>query len=81
MPIAPWIIEEIRKREQQKKRRDDRPQPQIEIPQPPPRPGPPREDPDEKDRGVIIIDPDGSEERNGRGERGERQRGVYELQL
>jgi hypothetical protein len=60
--LPSWIIEEIKKRERDELRRDDRPR--VELPlEPPPtsqRPStPPREDPDcdrEEDRAGIVID-------------------------
>jgi hypothetical protein len=60
--LPSWIIEEIKKREQDRLRRDDRPR--VELPlEPPPssqRPStPPRENPDterEEDGAGILID-------------------------
>ena len=57
MPLAPWIIEEI-KRKEKERRRDDRPQPQLPVPDPLPLlPQEEPKNPDEGDRGIIIIDP------------------------
>ena len=51
--LPPFIIEQIRKREQEEQARYE--QPQLEIPLPPPRPR--KEGPeDEPHRGVIILD-------------------------
>ena len=51
--LPPFIIEQIRRREQQQQRE----QPRLELPLPP---VPPRkkkdEDEDDKDRGVVVID-------------------------
>jgi len=67
--LPPWIIEKIKKREEEERRkRDDRPQPQLPVPEPLPPPPPPKEpNPDQGDRGVVIIDPskDGDESRVG----------------
>lgn len=50
--LPPFIIDQIRKREEKEAQRDDRPV--VEIPVPP---LPPREHaPEDKDRGVVIID-------------------------
>lgn len=55
--LPPFIIDQIRRREEEETRQDA---PQIELPVPPPEP--PREGPkqpsrdDEPDRGVVIID-------------------------
>ena len=50
-----YVIEEIKRREREKGR-DERPA--VELPVPPPAPGrsPDREDGDDRDRGVVIID-------------------------
>ena len=52
--LPPFIIEQIRKREQEEQRYE---QPQLELPVPPPRPKKdgPLEDEQPK-RGVIILD-------------------------
>jgi len=60
MPLEPWIIEEIKKREDAERRKREQPQPQLPIPEPPRRPIPrnPEENPDDGNRrGVEIIDP------------------------
>jgi hypothetical protein len=50
--LPPFIIERIRRREQEEARREDRPY--VEVPMPPPRP---REaEGDEANRGVVVID-------------------------
>jgi hypothetical protein len=52
--LPPFIIEQIRKREQEEQRYE---QPQLELPVPPPRPKkdvPPEEE--QPNRGVIILD-------------------------
>jgi hypothetical protein len=52
--LPPFIIEQIRQREERERR--NAPQPYLELPVPPARaPRDPR-DPDESDRGVVIID-------------------------
>jgi hypothetical protein len=53
--LPPFIIEQIRQREERERR--NAPQPFLELPLPPGRPhrGDPR-DPEESDRGVVIID-------------------------
>lgn len=52
--LPPFIIEQIRKREQEEQARYE--QPQLELPVPVPRPRPPKEVDDEGNRGVIILD-------------------------
>jgi hypothetical protein len=68
-PLEPWIIEEIRRREQEERRRKEE-QPQIPLYDDPPPEPPAQPNPDvpaeKKDRGVVIINPDGEEE-NGSG--------------
>jgi hypothetical protein len=55
--IAPWIINEILKREKEKRQRQDQPQPQLDIPLPP-APPPEERDPDDGNhRGVEYIEP------------------------
>lgn len=54
--LPPFIIDQIRRREEEEARKDDRPV--LEIPVPP-RHDPrmkDRKDPDEPQRGVIVID-------------------------
>jgi hypothetical protein len=52
--LPPFIIEQIRRREEQERARHE--QPQLELPLD--RPAPPRtpQAPEEPDRGVVIID-------------------------
>ncbi len=56
--LPPFIIEQIRQREERERR--NAPQPYLELPVPPANPGRPPHgeprDPDESDRGVVIID-------------------------
>jgi len=52
--LPPFIIEQIRKREQEDLRPEQRPA--IELPIMPPIRRTDREDADEADRGVIVID-------------------------
>jgi hypothetical protein len=53
--LPPFIIEKIRRREQEEARQEDRPF--IEVPMPPPRPRPlSGAEGDEANRGVIVID-------------------------
>ncbi len=60
--LPSWIIEEIKKREQDRVRRDDRPRVELPLERPPPpqRPSkPPSEDPDpehERDEAIVVID-------------------------
>ena len=50
--LPPFIIEKIRRREEDEARREQRPF--VEVPMPPPRP---REaESDEANRGVVVID-------------------------
>jgi hypothetical protein len=51
--LPPFIIEQIRQREERERR--NAPQPFLELPVPPARPRDPRERED-NDRGVVIID-------------------------
>jgi len=51
--LPPFIIEKIRRREEDEARRDQRPF--VEIPAPPPRPRG-EADAEEANRGVVIID-------------------------
>lgn len=51
--IAPWIIDKIRKREEEKKRINEQPRVYIEDDMPY---QPPMEKHDDPERGVIIID-------------------------
>ena len=52
--LPPFIIEQIRKREQEEEARHE--QPQLELPLPPRREPMKREVEDEPKRGVIILD-------------------------
>lgn len=54
--LPPFIIEQIRKREEEETRRDREHQPVVELPLPPPSRRPRREADEEADRGVVIID-------------------------
>jgi hypothetical protein len=55
--LPPFIIDQIRRREQDHERRSEE-QPTLEIPKAPPasRSGDADEDDDDRDRGVFIID-------------------------
>ncbi|HEY6876545.1 MAG TPA: hypothetical protein VI299_00950 [Polyangiales bacterium] len=52
--LPPFIIEQIRQREERERR--NAPQPFLELPVPPAAPPRERREPDESDRGVVIID-------------------------
>jgi hypothetical protein len=52
--LPPFIIEQIRRREEQERARNE--QPQLEIPLQPPAPRTPQAPDDKAERGVIIID-------------------------
>ena len=57
--LEPWIIEQIRRREEEERRRQERPR--LDIPARDERWKPehqedPEEEPEESDRGVVIID-------------------------
>jgi hypothetical protein len=52
--LPPFIIEQIRRREEQERARHE--QPRLEIPSDRPKPRPPQAPEDTGDRGVIIID-------------------------
>jgi hypothetical protein len=52
--LPPFIIEQIRQREERERR--NAPQPYLEVPMPPARPRDPREEPDDQNRGIVIID-------------------------
>ena len=54
--LPPFIIEQIRKREEEERARYE--QPQLDLPIPPPMSpkGPRREEQDEENRGVIILE-------------------------
>ena len=51
--LPPFIIEQIRKREEEERRKVEQPTVQLPIPSPPPGSRPDRET---EDRGVVIID-------------------------
>jgi hypothetical protein len=57
--LPPFIIEQIRQREEQERRRHERQQPRLEVPleiyHPARRPAPAEEE-DEPERGVTILD-------------------------
>ncbi|MCL2724120.1 MAG: hypothetical protein FWD69_06740 [Polyangiaceae bacterium] len=57
--LPPFIIEQIRRREEEERKRHERPQ--LELPvspaqRPPPKRREDREDPDQGQRGVVIVD-------------------------
>jgi hypothetical protein len=52
--LPPFIIEQIRQREERERR--NAPQPFLELPVPPARAPREPEDREERDRGVVIID-------------------------
>lgn len=52
--LPPFIIEQIRRREEEERKRYD--QPQLELPVTRPPPAKRREDADEGQRGVIIVE-------------------------
>lgn len=52
--LPPFIIEQIRRREEQERKQYE--QPQLELPVSPPRPPRREETTDEGQRGVIIIE-------------------------
>ncbi|HYQ16363.1 MAG TPA: hypothetical protein VEQ58_11420 [Polyangiaceae bacterium] len=58
--LPPFIIDQIRRREEEERRRIERDQPRVELPVDAyrPAPRPPREDEEQDDpeRGVIIVD-------------------------
>lgn len=56
--LPPFIIDQIRRREEEEARRRDEEQPRLELPVDaiPPRRKPEREEDDQKERGVIILD-------------------------
>jgi hypothetical protein len=53
--LPPFIIEQIRKREEEERARHEQ-QPQLELPIDRPRPRAPVATPDEGERGVIIVE-------------------------
>lgn len=58
--LPPFIIDQIRRREEEERRRIERDQPRVELPvdayRPAPRPHPDAEEPDDPERGVVILD-------------------------
>jgi hypothetical protein len=58
--LPPFIIDQIRRREEAERRRIERDRPRVELPvdayRPAPRPAPDAEEQDDPDRGVVIID-------------------------
>ena len=57
--LPPFIIEQIRKREEEERRSHLRDQPRLEIPMDVHRPASPREKEDDgesPDRGIVIVD-------------------------
>ncbi len=52
--LPPFIIEQIKKREEEERARYE--QPQLELPIPQPRPRKPETPEDDSHRGVIILD-------------------------
>jgi len=58
--LPPFIIDQIRRREEAERRRIERDQPRVELPvdvyRPAPQPQREEEERDDPDRGVIILD-------------------------
>jgi hypothetical protein len=54
--LPPFIIEQIRRREEQERARNEHRQPFLEVPVDAPEQHAPREPEDDKNRGVVIID-------------------------
>ncbi len=54
--LPPFIIEQIRQREERERRRNAPQQPYLELPVPPAYPGERRNEEEDADRGVVIID-------------------------
>jgi len=52
--LPPFIIEQIRKREEEERKRYE--QPQLDLPLAPPGPAKRREESDEGQRGVVIVE-------------------------
>jgi hypothetical protein len=52
--LPPFIIEQIRQREERERR--NAPQPYLELPVPPAQPRDHHEEPEDKNRGIVIID-------------------------
>ena len=53
--LPPFIIEQIRQREQREQEKRSERQPRVELPEPLPRPSP-AVHPDDVDRGVTVLD-------------------------
>jgi hypothetical protein len=58
--LPPFIIDQIRRREEEERRRIEREQPRVELPvdayRPAPRPQSDADEPDDPERGVVILD-------------------------
>lgn len=54
--LPPYIIEEIRRREHEQRRRYEQPQVELPLPAMPPLPNQSPKRDDDDDRGVVIID-------------------------
>ncbi len=54
--LPPFIIEQIRRREEEERLRNDQPQPQLELPIERPMPRAPRPPDENGERGVVIIE-------------------------
>ncbi len=58
--LPPFIIDQIRRREEEERRRIERDQPRLELPvdayRPAPRPLPDADEQDDPERGVVILD-------------------------
>ena len=58
--LPPFIIDQIRRREEEERRRIERDQPRVELPvdayRPAPRPEGDAEEQDDPNRGVVILD-------------------------
>jgi hypothetical protein len=54
--LPPYIIEEIRRREHERRQQYEQPQIELPLPRVPPPPTHPQHREDDADRGVVIID-------------------------
>ncbi len=54
--LPPFIIEQIRQREERERAKKTEEQPRLELPLAPNRPPKRTDDEDDRDRGVIILD-------------------------
>lgn len=54
--LPPFIIEQIRRREEQLRRERAAEQPRVELPVAPPAPRGRSEEPDDERRGVIVVE-------------------------